>query len=315
MLNAHMNTVWPTPGMEPVVSDEGVRSDVSSVLGADDKAGMAAIMEGVQAVAAAGLPHGPIELVLTVGEDVGHVGSRAFDAADIEARIALVFDGEGTVGSVITRAPAARGFTAVFHGKAAHAGTELELGVSAIAMTARAIDRMQLGRIDERTVANIGTVTGGQAMNIVPPEVTIAGQARSATDERVDEQIADIRRAMTKAAKEFGGTVVYEDTIGINAFFLADDAPVVRLADRAIRAAGREPAHTRTGGGSDAHEFNSKGIWSVILGMGCMGAHTTEEFAPRTPRCARSRKSPRRRSWPSSRLRLRMSDQSRSAAP
>ena len=280
MLNAHMDTVRPTPGLEPIVTDEGVASDGSSVLGADDKAGIAAIMEGVQSVADAGLPHRMIELVFTVGEDVGHVGSRAFDAADIEARIGLVFDGDGPVGSVVTRGPAAIGFKAVFCGAAAHAGIEPEQGVSSIAMMARAIDQMDLGRVDNDTVANIGTVAGGQAMNIVPPETTIVGQARSRSDDRLKEQIRRMREAMEHAADEFGGSVEYEETIGIHAYVLADLSSIVKLGDLAIRRSGLEPSHVATRGGSDAHEFNSKGIWSAILGLGCTGAHTAKEFAP-----------------------------------
>ena len=280
MLNAHMDTVWPTSGMEPVVTEEGVASDGSSVLGADDKAGVAAIVEGVQAVADAGLPHGLIELVFTVGEDVGHIGSRAFDPAAIESRRGLVFDGDGPVGSVVTEGPAAEAFTAVFRGRAAHAGTEPENGISAIAMMARAIDRMQLGRVSPYTVANIGTVNGGQAMNIVPAEVTLVGQARSLRQWLLDSQIAHMREVMEEAAKEFGGTVEYEETNRIQAFGFSDMNSVVKMADRAIRSAGLEPSHVWTGGGSDAHEFNAKGIWSTILGMGCTGAHTVDEFAP-----------------------------------
>ena len=241
---------------------------------------MAAIVEGVQAVADAGLPHGLIELVFTVGEDVGHIGSRAFDPKDIEARRGLVFDGDGPVGSVVTAGPAAEAFTAVFRGRAAHAGTEPENGISAIAMMARAIDRMQLGRVSTYTVANIGTVNGGQAMNIVPAEVTLVGQARSLRQRLLDTQIAHMREVMEEAAKEFGGTVEYEETNRIQAFGFSDMNSVVKLADRAIRSAGLEPSHVSTGGGSDAHEFNSKGIWSTILGMGCTGAHTVDEFAP-----------------------------------
>ena len=280
MLNAHMDTVWPTPDMEPVVTDEGVASDGSSVLGADDKAGVAAIVEGVQAVADAGLPHGPIELVFTVGEDVGHIGSRAFDPESIESRRGLVFDGDGPVGSVVMEAPAAEAFTAVFRGRAAHAGIEPENGISAIAMAARAIDRMQLGRVARYTVANIGTIGGGQAMNIVPAEVTLVGQARSLRQRLLERQIEHMREVMEEAAEAFGGTVEYEVTNRIQAYGFNRQNSVVKLADRAIQSAGLEPSHVSTGGGSDAHEFNAKGIWSILLGMGCTGAHTVEEFAP-----------------------------------
>jgi len=122
MLNAHMDTVQPTPTMRPVVDADGVRSDGSSVLGADDKAGLAAIIEAMRAVDEAGLDHAPIELVITVGEELGHLGSKAFDAASIDARTAFVFDAGGPVGTVVMRAPGQIRCTATLHGRAAHAG-------------------------------------------------------------------------------------------------------------------------------------------------------------------------------------------------
>ena len=280
MLNAHMDTVWPTPGMVPVVRDDGVYSDGSSVLGADDKAGVAAILEAVLAVHDAGLEHGPVELVFTVGEDVGHIGSKAFDPAEIESRVSFVFDAGGPVGTVVTRAPGSRSFTATFHGKAAHAGIAPETGISAIAMMARAIDRMPLGRIDAETVANVGTVEGGQAQNIVPDKAQLVAQARSLDERRLEAQVAAMQDAMDSAADEFGGRVEVAFTLAGHAYQLDDDNPAVARADAAIRAAGLKPEHVPTGGGSDAAEFNSKGIASACLGMGYEEVHSVDEFMP-----------------------------------
>ena len=170
MLNAHMDTIRPTEGMRPEVRDGAVYSDGSSVLGADDKAGLAAIVEAMRAVGEAGHAHGPVELVFTVGEEVGHVGSRAFDLTGVQSRRAFVMDSTAPVGGIVTRASGRRELRAAFTGAAAHAGAAPELGVSAIAMAAHAIARMPLGRIDADTVANIGTIAGGQADNIVAPE-------------------------------------------------------------------------------------------------------------------------------------------------
>ena len=150
MLNAHMDTVQPTPDMRPVVKADGVYSDGSSVLGADDKAGVAVIVEAVLAVHDAGLDHGPIELVFTVGEDVGQFGADAFDPNDIEARVAFVLDAGGPVGDLVTQQAGSYGFEAVFHGKAAHAGIAAGDGINAIAMQARAVDNMPLGKVDGR---------------------------------------------------------------------------------------------------------------------------------------------------------------------
>ena len=156
LLCAHTDTVRPTPGMEPVIRDGAVHTDGSSVLGADDKAGVAAIVEAVEAIADEGAPHPPVEVLFTVGEDVGHIGSKAFDVAEVRSRMTFVTDVDGPVGGIIMAGPTAESFRVTFRGRAAHAGTEPEEGRSALQMAARAIDRMQLGRIDDETTANAG---------------------------------------------------------------------------------------------------------------------------------------------------------------
>ncbi len=280
MLNAHMDTVRPTPNMTPIVDDSGVRSDGSSVLGADDKAGVAAIIEAVRAIDDAGLNHAPIELVFTVGEDVGHIGSKAFSADSIEARTSFVFDAGGPVGTIVMRAPGQIRVTATLHGRAAHAGIEPELGVSAISLLARAIDRMPLGRIDEGTTANIGKIEGGMASNIVAPDACIEAEARSLSEDRLAEQIDAMRAAVADAASDLGGTFDFEEHHFYVAYELNRDMHGVKLASRAIEASGLAPQYVGTGGGSDAHEFNQKGVTSVCLGVGYVDVHTVEEFMP-----------------------------------
>jgi tripeptide aminopeptidase len=281
MLNAHMDTVQPTPEMCPVVKPDAIYSDGSSVLGADDKAGVAAIVEAVATVHEAGLPHGPIDLVFTVGEEVGQFGADAFDPNDIEARVGLVLDGGGPVGEIVSQQAGSYSFTATFHGKAAHAGIEAADGISAIAMLARAIDHMPLGQIDELTVANVGVVSGGQAANIVPPEATLVGQARGLDQAALDRQIATMQQAAEDAADAFGGRVDIQHEGRFSPARFSDNHPAIVLADTAIRASGLEPRHVHTFGGSDAQNFNEKGIQTAILGTGYRDMHSTEESIPR----------------------------------
>ena len=178
------------------------------------------------------------------------------------------------------RAPGQRRFNFTFQGKAAHAGLEPELGISAIGMAARAIDRMPLGRVDEITTANVGIVSGGEAYNIVAPEAKVTVETRSLSEERLELQVADIEGAARQAADGFGGSVDIETHTFYTAYELDDEDPAVELADAAITAAGLEPRHVSTGGGSDAHEFNEKGITSVCLGMGYIDVHSVREFMP-----------------------------------
>ena len=280
MLNAHVDTVQSTAGLQTLVDADGVGTDGSTILGADDKAGVAAIVEAVLTVEAAGAAHGPVDLVFTVGEDVGHIGSKAFDPASIDARVGFVLDAGSPVGNVVTQAPGTRRIYAEFHGRAAHAGIEPEAGVSAIFMMSRAIANMPLGRVDAGTVANIGTVTGGQAVNIMAPHAQMEAQARSLTEEQLDQQVEAMRQAMDEAAERFGGTVEYEIVPFVRAYRLEPGNAALELADRAIRAAGIEPKHVPTGGGSDAHEFNAKGMTTACLGAGYRDAHAVTEFMP-----------------------------------
>lgn len=279
MLNAHMDTVQPTPGMRPVVKGDAVYSDGTSVLGADDKAGVAAIVEAVVAVHASGLEHGPIDLVFTVGEDVGQYGADAFDANEIESRLGLVLDFGGPVGDVINHQAGSCSFDATFYGTAAAAAHPAP-GVSAIAMMARAVENMPLGQINEETVANVGIVSGGQARNIVPPEARMLGQARGLDQAGLDQQMDVMRKAVEDAAAAFGGRVEIKQEGRFKPTKFGEDHPAIRLADVAIRAIGLQPRHVHTFGGSDAQNFNEKGIETAILGTGYRDMHSVAESMP-----------------------------------
>ena len=279
MLNAHMDTVRPTPEMKPVVKADAVYSDGSSVLGADDKAGVAAIVEAVAMVDEAGLPHGPIDLVFTVGEDVGQFGAAAFDPNDVESRVALVLDFGGPVGVICDRQAAACNFNVTFHGNAA-AAAHPETGVSAVSMMSRAIDQMALGRVDELTVANVGIVSGGEARNIVPPEAKLVGQARALTQAALDRQVAAMRTALEDAAAAFGGRVEIETEQKFQPTRFGHDHPALQVAYAAVQAARLEPQYVHTFGGSDAQNFNEKGIDSAILGTGYKDIHSIDEWMP-----------------------------------
>ncbi|MDE2902109.1 MAG: M20/M25/M40 family metallo-hydrolase [Chloroflexota bacterium] len=279
MLNAHMDTVLPTPEMTPVVKADAVYSDGSSVLGADDKAGVAAIVEAVAMVEEAGLPHGPIDLVFTVGEDVGQFGAAAFDPNDVESRVALVLDFGGPVGVICDRQAASCNFNVTFHGNAA-AAAHPETGKSAVSMMARAIDRMPLGPVDELTVANVGIVSGGDARNIIPSQAKLVAQARALTQEALDRQVAAMRTALEDGAAAFGGRVEIETEQRFKPTWFGHDHPALEVAYAGVQAAGLEPRFVHTFGGSDAQNFNEKGIDSAILGTGYQDIHSIHEWMP-----------------------------------
>jgi tripeptide aminopeptidase len=280
LLCAHTDTVRPTPGMEPVIRDGAVHTDGSSVLGADDKAGVAAIVEAVEAIADEGAPHPPVEVLFTVGEDVGHIGSKAFDVAEVRSRMAFVTDVDGPVGGIIMAGPTAESFRVTFRGRAAHAGTEPEEGRSALQMAARAIDRMQLGRIDEETTANAGVLTGGEAANIIPPDATLTLQVRSLDQGKFRAHREALLDGCRQAAEAFGGTIHVESLGSYDGYRFGDDDAPVRRAEAAIRSAGLAPWRATTCGGSDANEFNAKGLPTVVISVGYLDIHTNQESMP-----------------------------------
>ncbi len=280
LLCAHTDTVRPTPGMEPVIRDGAVHTDGSSVLGADDKAAVAAIVEAVEAIADDGTPHPPVEVLFTVGEDVGHIGSKAFDVAEVRSRMAFVPDVDGPVGGIIMAGPTAESFRVTFHGRAAHAGTEPEEGRSALQMASRAIDRMQLGRIDGETTANAGVLTGGEAANIIPPDASLTLQVRSLDQGKFRAHRAAVLECCRQGAEAFAGSIAVESLGTTQGYRFGEDDPSVLRAEAAIRSAGLAPWRATTCGGSDANEFNAKGLPTVVISVGYLGIHTNQESMP-----------------------------------
>lgn len=277
LLNAHLDSVAPAIGKQPVVEDGIIRSAGATVLGADDLAGVSAILEGVQAVQEHAEPHRAAEIVFTVEEEVGLRGSRALDYSKLTAKQGVALDLNGDVGSICISAPAHDQITVTFTGKAAHAGVAPEAGVSAIVVAADAIHHMPLGRIDEETTANIGMIEGGAARNIIPEHVVLTGEARSRDEAKLDRQIAAMRDACEDAARRHGATVEFDAERMYGVQRIAPDAAIVQLCQDAARRAGLEPQLVVTGGGSDVNVFNMHGIEAVNLSLGYQEIHSTNE--------------------------------------
>ncbi len=278
MLSAHMDTVSPGRSINPVKKNGIIYSDGTTVLGADDKAGIAAILEAVRVVQEQKLPHGVLELIFTICEEVGLAGVKFLDFSRLEARMGYVLDSNGSVGSIINQGPSQDEIYAEMLGVAAHAGINPEDGVNAVQVASRAIAGMQLGRIDHETTANIGIISGGVAINIVPDKVMIKGETRSLQEQKRIEQTRVICEALEKAAREGGAQVQVRVETMYPAMNVPVDAPVVQLAQKAALDLGLQPVVKSTGGGSDTHIFNEHGISAVNLGIAMQKVHTTDEF-------------------------------------
>lgn len=276
-LSAHLDTVEPGRGVKPRIMDGVVRSDGTTVLGADCKAGIAIIVEALRLVRERGLPHGHIELLFSWGEERGHAGAKTLSLEGLRARLAVVLDGIGPPGTVISEAPSYESFKAVFRGKAAHAGLEPEKGCSAVVAAAEAIRRMTLGRIDAETTANVGLVRGGTARNAVPDAAELEGEARSRDNTKLARLVAALRQAMEGAAQDMGARVEIQTVREYSAYRMDESHPGVALAMRAARKLGLASELAAMGGGSDANTFNERGLPSVALGIGMEQPHTLEE--------------------------------------
>jgi tripeptide aminopeptidase len=276
MFCAHLDTV-PHRGQVEVVEDEGVfRSRGETILGADNKAAVAVFMELIARRAAAPPPIG-IELVLTVAEEQGLRGAKAFDTSVLRSEVGFVLDHAGPVGEVIVATPTQQKIVADFTGVEAHAGIEPEDGSSAIAAAAAAISRMELGRLDEGTTANVGLIEGGTSGNVVPGHCWIQAEARGLDPGRAAEVAGQISDACAWGASEHGCDVDVRIEELFRGYEVPSSSAALRLAEAGLRSAGVEPVRAAIGGGSDANAFRLDGFDCVLLANGTNAVHTAEE--------------------------------------
>ncbi len=276
-LSAHFDTVEPTAGLE-IVEEGGVfRSGGETILGADDKGGMAPAIEAVRHFLESGEPHGDVVLLLSVAEEIGLKGAAALDIGSLDLDYGYVLDTGPPVGSFVTRTATHDNLAITVHGKPAHAGKDPENGVNALQVAAAAISGMKLGRIGPEATANLGIVHGGTAVNVVMPSLTIRAEARSTSVTELDAQIAHMRERFEAAARDAGATVAFEHDRHYSSYHVPDGEAVVEVAQEAARALGLSGALRTTLGGSDANVFNAKGVPSIVVATGMEAIHTHEE--------------------------------------
>ncbi len=285
LLCAHLDTVVPGEGVKPVVEGDIIRSDGTTVLGADDKSGCAIICEVLRQLREHRLSHGPLDVVFTICEEVGLLGAKHLDLARVRAREGLVFDSD-LPGALYVRAPGAFSLLFAVKGLEAHAGMCPERGISAIKVAAEAVAAMRLGRIDEETTANLGLIEGGRAVNVVPSQVTLHGEARSRNEAKLTAQVehmvscfkeAVARHRMTLEGRTFNAELDYSAEREYPAMDLSDDAPIVRRVIEAARRVQRKVVPAAMGGACDANIFNGRGLMVANLGTGMREVHTLRE--------------------------------------
>ncbi|HUZ81033.1 MAG TPA: M20/M25/M40 family metallo-hydrolase [Gaiellaceae bacterium] len=277
LLCAHLDTVPPTAAIDPVVEDGVVRNAAGTILGADNKAAVAAMLEATRIVLAERRPHAGIELLFTPMEEVGLVGAYAFDHTRLRARTGYVFDQAAPIGVVILGAPYSQSLEVTFHGRAAHSGMHPEDGRSAIAAAARAISEFRLGRVDEDSTANVGTISGGTATNIVAEWCTFVAEARSQDERKLADLIQEMQDAITFAAEVAECDVETKARKSYRGYRFAKSDRAVALAADALTRRGHTVTYELSGGAADANVFNERGLECVNLANGMTDIHTPAE--------------------------------------
>jgi len=279
LLCAHLDTVPLTAPVEPVRLDGGWENANDGILGADNKSAVAVIVELARrlTVGGAGRPPVGLELLFTVCEEVSLLGALAFDATRLRSRFGFVFDHATPIGEIVVAAPTLHRIVAEFRGRAAHAGVRPEHGRSAIAAAARAVAAMRLGRLDPETTANVGTIHGGTAINVVPERCRVEAEVRSVDKERVEalatEMIDHLQDAADAAECDLDVTVERM----IEGYRTRPRAIQVTVAEQALRTCGYEPRHILTGGASDANAFHAAGLPCTNLADGTEHNHEPTE--------------------------------------
>lgn len=277
LLSAHMDTVVPGTGVRPVLEGGVIRSQGDTVLGSDDKSGIAAIVEALRTAVEENLPHPELQLVFTVCEELDLGGSRSLEYDRITPRRAVVLDSDGDAGTIITSAPGLYKIKAAVVGRRAHAGMAPETGISAVQALCHAVANMKLLRIDEDTTANVGTISALGPTNIVSPRAELLAEARSRDTAKLQAQAQHMMDCLEQACQTFGATLEGGILPACTAYALPDDHPLVLEVASACRRVGLEPVLAASGGISDANSFNTHGIAALVLGTGMSKVHTTQE--------------------------------------
>lgn len=283
--NCHMDTVLPAVGVKVKRDGEIFTSAGDTVLGSDDKAGIAALIEVTRTLQEKNIPYGPVEFVFTTCEEVGLLGVKALEPSRIGAKIGYALDSSG-INRVVIGAPAANRITVEIKGIAAHAGLNPEKGINAIQLAAKAIARLKLGKIDPESTANIGVIAGGKASNIIPESVLLQGEVRSHTVKLLEQHTEHIKSVFQEEIDSWSDPDGYVAGRPSLNFSIIDDYPLLKLdresavikrVEEAAASIGADLNYVVAGGGSDANIFNSYGFQCAILSTGMDKVHSTRE--------------------------------------
>ena len=276
LFSSHMDTVVPGKDIKPVIDGGIIRSDGTTVLGSDDKSGIAAVMEALETIVEKGLPHRTVEVMFTVCEEVGLRGSRYADYSWIKSKSAVVLD-SSAVGCVINRAPANFRINIEITGKSAHAGLAPHEGIHALKAACEAIAEIPCGFVDDMTVMNVANLVSVGKTNIVPEKATFSMEIRSFDEELLQKRLFDSEQAVKRACEKYGASYKWMPERHSEVIYIREDAPIMQELLGIYAALGRTPDIERTYGGSDATWLCSNGIAALNVGTGMQAVHSLDE--------------------------------------
>lgn len=280
LFSGHMDTVEPSKGKKAIIHADGtITSDGSTVLGADDCAALAAILEALTVMQENHLPHRAIEILFSVAEETYCIGASVFDFSKIRAKEAYVLDLTGAVGGAAVQAPTLLSFRIAVQGKASHAGFHPEQGIHAICVAASAARRLQNGWLDENTIRNIGTIHGGTQTNIVPERCVVTGEIRSFDHEQAMRTWEETKRVFEEEARSLGADVEAEHTVHIHAYKTPEQHPVVQRFQRVCAKHGIPSNLCSTMGGSDNNPLSEHGLTGIVLATAMNNCHSCSEYS------------------------------------
>lgn len=283
--NCHMDTVEPAIGVKVKRENDIFYSAGNTILGGDDKAGIAVLIEAMRSIQQSNTPYGPVEFVFTTCEEIGLLGAKHLNYSLLKAKMGYALDSTGT-DMVIIGAPAANHLDIEIKGLAAHAGLHPEQGINSIQLAGQAIAKLSLGRLDHESTANIGLISGGNATNIIPEITKIKGEVRSHSTEKLARYTKNIENTFAEVVKKRTNTDSTIDSRPNLSFTavkeypplkLGTDDAVIKRIDKAAQRLDRRLEHVVAGGGSDANIFNGNGAKTAIVGIGMTNVHTTDE--------------------------------------
>jgi tripeptide aminopeptidase len=276
-LMAHMDTARPSGESVAVVHADRISSDGTTVLGVDDRAGIAMLLYAAEKAIRDGRGRRDFTLGFTVAEETTLGGSRhiRFDPAIL---MAVLFDSSERPGRFICRSYGCQAIKVAVHGRASHSGIAPEKGVSSIAVAARAIAALPLGRVDAETTANVGIIRGGSAVNVVPEETTLDAEVRSLHPARVEALVASFHEIFLAEAERAGAALTFDSQWDFEPYEVDESKELYRRVAAALGKAGLEPIPRISAGGSDANSLNARGLPAINLGIGAQNPHGNDEL-------------------------------------